>query len=258
MLLSEIDYISAGLFTSQGKWVHPHRIIDSCEVILVMEGEFSIEEAGNIYHLRKNDVLILDKNIPHGGAEETGERVSFFWVHFPDMPSDIVLPKHFSCNQPFAIVLLFRQLLHYDNAGIYPQNAKNLALQLLLTEINVQYIGTGVHNSALINQICEWIRINASQSISVSDISEHFKYNKDYIARILKNAGLPGTKQLIVKYKLDRAKYLLLSTDLGLKEISSEIGFENYLEFLKFFKYHEHMSPTEFRNIYSSIHFNKK
>ncbi|MBQ2780616.1 MAG: helix-turn-helix domain-containing protein [Clostridia bacterium] len=53
-------------------------------------------------------------------------------------------------------------------------------------------------------------------------------------------------------------KNLLLNTNATLTEVASTCGFEEYKYFLKFFKYHENMTPTEFCNIYAKTHINNK
>ena len=40
------------------------------------------------------------------------------------------------------------------------------------------------------------------------------------------------------------------------QEIAEQCGFKDYKYFLKFFKYHQNMSPTEFRNTYYYININ--
>ena len=257
MKLSDVTHISSGKFVSDGLWIHPKRNIDSCELIFVLSGEFEIQEADIVHSLTPDTILILDKNTPHGGISKKAN-ISFFWVHFPGRPDNILLPKIKKLTNPANVLVLFRQLLYYSNSPQYPQMASDLILQLILTEINVQHISPDGCQIALVNEICEWIRINIHNNIVADDISRQFKYNKDYLSRLFKKAGLPGLKQTIIQTKIDKARYLLLSTDLPLKEIGLRIGFQNYIEFLKFFKYHENISPSIFRNHYSKTHLNNQ
>lgn len=256
MKLDQLQHITSGRFLSQGEWIHPERVIDSCEIIFVVKGAFEIREADRVFSITANDILILDKNTPHGGLTRQPD-VSFFWAHFAGRPDDIQLPKQLHLTNPSALLLLFRQLLHYSNAPEYPRIASDLVLRLILTEINVQYIHLNDSRLALVNEICEWIRINTDKVITAEDIAERFHYNKDYLSRLFRKSGLPGLKQTVIQAKINRARYLLLSTDLPVKDIAACVGYENYLEFLKFYKFHEGISPTAFRNAYNRTHLNK-
>ena len=255
MTLNDLVHISSGKFISQKPWIHPKRNIDSCEVLFVISGNFEICEADKVYSLAPNQVLFLDKNTTHAGISEQSN-ISFFWAHFPAYPDNIVLPKTLVLSNATNVLLLFRQLLHYNNTPEYPQITSDLLLRLILTEINVQYLRIHDEHHALVNEIREWIRINSNRPITAKDVSDHFKYNKDYLSRLFKKANLPGLKQTIIQTKLNQARYLLLSSNLSIKEVAFHVGFDNYIEFLKFFKYHEGVSPTDFRNTYSQIHLN--
>ena len=51
---------------------------------------------------------------------------------------------------------------------------------------------------------------------------------------------------------------MLLETEHTLAEVADLSGFTDYKLFLKFFKYHEGMTPTEFREVYYSQHTNNR
>ena len=53
-------------------------------------------------------------------------------------------------------------------------------------------------------------------------------------------------------------KRLLLETEHTLAEVADMSGFTDYKLFLKFFRYHEGMTPTEFRKVYYSQHTNNR
>lgn len=260
MNLNDIVCISSGKFSSQESgWIHPERIIDSYEIIFVISGIFKIQEAKNIYELHAGDLLILDKNTLHKGVDSASALpVSFYWGHFDEYPSNLLLPKHMQISNQANLIVLFKQLIHYNYSSLYPSFASDLTMRMILTEINVQYMNTRKEHGTLINEMCEWIRINIDKNITVKDVSEQFGYNQDYLTHFMKQAGLPGIKQLIIQAKCDRARYLLLTTKLPLKAVSIQLGFSDTNDFLKFFKRHEGMTPSDFRNIYSKTHLNKK
>ena len=72
-----------------------------------------------------------------------------------------------------------------------------------------------------------------------------------------KNHGV-GLKQYIAAERVKAAKDLLLTTGLSVKEIAAKLGFHEENLFIKFFIYHEEISPTRFRNKYVGVHINNK
>ena len=65
-------------------------------------------------------------------------------------------------------------------------------------------------------------------------------------------------RQYISSEKIKLSKDLLLTTRLSVKEIAARLGFGSENLFIKFFKYHEDISPAKFRNKYYNTHMNNK
>ena len=110
----------------------------------------------------------------------------------------------------------------------------------------------------LANKAAEYIRININKNISAKAVSEKFKYNCDYLSKLFKKTFDIGIKEYIIKEKINIAKDMLLTTDFSIKEISAKLGFRDENLFIKFFMYHEKISPGKFRNKYFNVHFNNK
>ena len=67
-----------------------------------------------------------------------------------------------------------------------------------------------------------------------------------------------GLKEYLAVQKIKLAKDLLLTTDMNVKQISKELGYSEENLFIKFFSYHEKISPTAFKAKYSNTHINNK
>ena len=57
-------------------------------------------------------------------------------------------------------------------------------------------------------------------------------------------------KKYIIDARLNAAKDYLHTSDLSVKQIAYELGFYDETLFIKFFTYHEKISPTAYRNKY--------
>lgn len=243
------NYINGGLFKSAGNWIHPKRKIESNELIFVTEGTVYIEEAGVEYILRKNDVLFLEKGKFHGGFKESTD-VKFYWVHFKcglDFKTKTVDGKR--------LAILFKQLLHYEYTSSYPREACELCFKLIKIELESE---TEMKSGKLCGEVREWIRLNCNRVMDVKTVAGHFNYNSDYLCRIFKaNYGV-NLKEYINIQRCEYIKMLLLSPEISLEEAAEQTGFESYHAFLKYFKYHEGITPTKYKNAYFNIHMNNK
>jgi len=246
-----MEYISGGLFKSEEEWKHPRRVIDSNEIIYVVKGEVFIQEEDTKYHLLPGEVLLLESGKTHFGTEASSD-TKFYWLHFQG-----------KCNFKYVksvgenLKVSVRQLLHYANTPVYPKEIMNLMMEVVIMEISIYNSEQADASDMISSEVKEWIRINSDKKLSASDVAQHFGYNSDYLCRKFKACYGIAIKQYIQKQRCEYIKALLISSDKNINEIASMAGFSNYQTFLKFFTYHENISPTGFRNTYCNIHTNK-
>ncbi len=253
-MLESIAYISCGRFVSQGKWIHPDRVIDSHEMIFVLCGEVAINEEGVEYVLGENDVLHLEPGRRHFGFRES-ENTSFHWLHwrrsasYPAEP----MPKLLHPENPYRLSLLFHQLLDYSADSRYAE-CPDYVTRLILAEVYAESLsGTETRRA---NRVAEWIRGNSARPIRATDAAAQFGYNVDYLSRLFRKQFGKSLKEYIDGSRMQYIKNQLLNSAAPMKEIAEACGFEEYKYFLKFFKYHEKITPTEFCNCYARTHIN--
>ena len=244
------DYAMIGEFHSDGNWIHPARVIDSYELILVLEGIVHIKEDDTVYTLRPNECLILEPGRPHTGTKISDIPTAFYWFHFTTN-----LPIPFKENQSgslYNVKYLLKKLLHMSKTPSYPASAGDAAGLMIFYELgNVELSG-----NSLANKIAEYIRVH--KTTSVTKIAQQFGYNPDYIGKLFKKHFGSSIKQYINLQRMNYAKDLLLTTDLSVKEIAAQMEFAEENLFIKYFIYHEEISPVKFRNKYFNTHMNNK
>ena len=253
-------YCNGGKFTSRDDWTHPDIKNDTTELIAVTEGSFCIEEETadgfKTYELEPGDIIYLDAGKLHRGVGSSIERVSFYWIHFYLPEGEFMPIKHLRLGDVYSVTLLCRQILHYEAKRASAKVMDSL-LCVLNSEIDSQDIKREPLDS-LAEKVVEWLRINADRQLNSTDVSERFGYNEDYISRLLKQQYGHGLKQMIVEKRMDYLKYMLLEKEMTLTEIASHGGFPDVKLFLKFFAYHEGITPTRYREIYKNGHTNNR
>lgn len=65
-------------------------------------------------------------------------------------------------------------------------------------------------------------------------------------------------KEYIHITRLRKATDLLSSSNLSIKEIANEVGFQDEKYFMRVFKKYKKMTPSEFRNAYYRTHLNNE
>lgn len=253
----KFEYKGSGLFKSDGEWIHPERIIDTYELILMVGGNAYIYENDEKYRLSKNDILLLEPNKLHGGFERS-ENVSFFWMHF-DISDEINnIPKFMNCQFAMSLKTMFSQLLHISNTPGYISDSCDMACALILNELIFNSKSELSSVGSLAAEIKEWIRININSDITVKTIAKTFGYHENHISRVFKSAYGESIKDYIISLKIKSAESFLQTTLYTVKQISFLLGFKGENNFIKFFEYHKKMTPTEYRNTFVNTHLNNK
>lgn len=254
-----LKYASSGLFQSDGKWIHPRRVIDSYEIIFMYEGTAYICEDGTEFTLRPDDVLFLEPGKEHYGFRESEEYVSFSWLHyFTEYDKYKTLPKHFHASNPAMPKTLFSQCMHIANTPGYDPICTDLYTALYIEEIICNGSAVSLSKNRLAAQVNEYVNLNIEKDLTVHSVSVRFGYHENYLSKLFKAAyGIPLSK-FIVDRKLAYARTLLNTTSYTVNQISRQLSFKSENHFIKFFKYHTHVTPSEYRNSYTNIHINKE
>lgn len=103
-----------------------------------------------------------------------------------------------------------------------------------------------------VHKVVHYIHSNLSHNLTAASIAAEFHLSPDYLSKQMKEStGLSITK-FIMRERLNKAAILLLSTDYLVQNISNYVGYSDNNYFVKIFKKHYEMTPTAYRNKYSS------
>lgn len=86
------------------------------------------------------------------------------------------------------------------------------------------------------------------QPLTLEQLAASVSLSPFYFARLFKQeTGFPPPHEYIVRARVDKAKYLLISTSLPLKEIACRCGFGNECSFSTLFKKMSGCTPRGYR-----------
>ena len=156
------------------------------------------------------------------------------------------------------VIKLFEQALQeafYRNIGFYG-SIKNIVYLILIRsaramgssqeeERKVEHLYKD--NDFRLIQIERFIEDNIAVNITADDVARYMCLSNKQTGRIIKEKTGIGTKELIHRLKLEKAKVLLEDTEFSLKNISLMLGFENEIYFNQFFKRKAGITPGSYR-----------
>lgn len=83
--------------------------------------------------------------------------------------------------------------------------------------------------------------------LSLLMVSEHFQMSERSVNRMLKNSIAKTYKEYLDYLRLQKACLLLVDTDRDIKDIVKEIGYFDMSSFIRLFKQHFEITPSEYR-----------
>lgn len=108
-------------------------------------------------------------------------------------------------------------------------------------------ISDNEHLSPVIRQVMNYINSNYAQELSLKTLSHKLNINPAYLGQLFqKETGQPFN-EYINYFRMEKAKQLLLNTNLTATEISKKIGFNDPNYFFRLFKKKMGIPPSELR-----------
>lgn len=249
---------SVGHFYCDNNYIVSRKNFDSFLLMYVVKGEglLTIENKSRI--IKENDVMLINCYEPH--IYETNTSMETLWIHFDGN----VIFDYFNLIKQDNIHLIFpdlsssipnylRSIINLFKEGqIINEQSISLEIQKILAEVFNLSNGTSNNptlNSNLINSSISFIKDNFTNKISLKDIAHSVSISPFYFSRLFKKETGYSPYEYIILVRLNHAKHLLKTTDMLIKEIAFECGFNSESNFVLTFKKHTNINPKQFRNI---------
>ena len=121
----------------------------------------------------------------------------------------------------------------------------NLKIALFQKKASVESDG---QEERIINKIVRFVQSHLAEEISLSVLAEEFHFSAQYVSQLFKNEIGVNFLTYLTNIRMEKAKKLLLNTDLPIAEISEQSGYGDYRVFTKVFKKSEGVTPSQYRH----------
>ncbi|HHY79454.1 MAG TPA: AraC family transcriptional regulator [Thermoanaerobacter sp.] len=254
--------ISAGHFYCNNKYFVKRDHYNSYLLIYVKSGEGKIFFDNKTFQAKSNDAVLIDCYNPH--TYTTDKSWEIYWIHFDGnlskgyfellynrygcvypLKDSIIIPKYIS-----EIINEFRKSKFINEPLISSHIYRMLAELLIISSEN--YLNSQSKNYEKTNQIQQainFIKSKYKEKLTVELIAKHVCMSPFHFSRVFKKETGYSPYEYLTMIRLNKAKILLKSTDMSIKEIANEVGFNNESNFVISFKKHTKMTPTQFRKI---------
>jgi len=236
------------------------RILQEYQINYITEGTGVFETITDQIKVVPGSVLILRPGMWHRYKPDADSGWSEHYIGFKgDFCPNLFQEGFFPSSKPVVYIgfqesmlnLFFDviQIVKDEKTGYQQVLAANTILMLsrILSVIrNQEFKGKSVERT--IRKACLFFRENLNKNIVIEDLAGELNVGYSYFRQMFKKYTGISPVQYHLSLRMQRAKDLLISTDLSFKEIANELGFESYFYFSRIFRDKTGQSPKEFKN----------
>lgn len=101
--------------------------------------------------------------------------------------------------------------------------------------------------TSMLENVMLYIGKHYHENISVRDIADHVNMSQSHFSRLFKKQSGYSPHEYLIQVRMNRAKHLLKTSELSVKAISKEVGYQDVTTFIGAFTNYVGISPTKFR-----------
>ncbi len=268
-------------FKRVGPWWNFKNVISPFyRLYYVSDGEGQVYMHNRAYELKAGDLFLIPKFTFHSYA--CGSSMDHYYICFLDdsaeglgIPApeklraqarassyDLGLVKRFlELNPGRALERMDPKQYGYDAHrlncgpdGLLAADARleseGILMQLLsrfLTEESLAAQGHGNSYERLV-RVTHYINSHLEEKLSVPGLAARSCLSPDYFARIFKRVFGMAPCEYIQRKRIERAQFLLVTTQLSVGQVAGLVGIDNSAQFARLFKKIAQSSPREYRN----------
>lgn len=156
----------------------------------------------------------------------------------------------------YDIVKKYLNFLLYEITRTNEKNEKlvKAALVLFLTNLhNLHQDSLIISESSMMENydVGRWLKymVDNYSTVSLTSMAKDFNFNPTYFSLRFKTLANDSFSNKLREIKLEKAKWLLITTDLSVQNISEIIGFKEKSYFFRIFKKRYGMTPLKYRKV---------
>ena len=209
-------------------------------------GKPVVEGRGFLIHPEQDEEYCSDPNDPW----------EFLWIISSDNAMKDIFDRYYTNNDDcifdFDSVTEIRKIANeiVDRNGDVLDSLKMLEMYLHILNSHT-YIETSIrrktNRETYLDFCVDFIETNIHKKITVEELSDLVGVSQPYLYKIFKNKFNMSIKEYITCYKINRAKKLLVETNMLITEIANSVGYGDVLAFSKAFSAKEKVSPQKYR-----------
>ncbi|WP_282935912.1 AraC family transcriptional regulator [Paenibacillus sp. RC67] len=258
----KVELMISLLSKCKPNWVQGPFLPTYSKIYYIVDGEGRMMIGGQELFPKPGQLVFAPAGLSqYFSVTDTSHTYKMFWCHFTSNISFLnlftlfQLPFCITSTDSSAVIAAFEKLVFEYKNGSGP--AKSIRIQSALLEVISCYIEQAVRAkpqvpatlaSNKLSTALQYIDANLTKDMTVTELSELVHHHPNYFIRFFKNHLGMTPMAYIYERRLEKAKQLLMASDMTIGEIAQATGFHDIFHFSKAFKKRIGVAPSEFRS----------
>ncbi|MBQ9062821.1 MAG: helix-turn-helix transcriptional regulator [Eubacterium sp.] len=251
---------SCGHYYTNSDYLIRREYYHSSLLLYLIDGQMSVAAGSKKEIIKPGQVCLLDCFGPH--EYRSMGHAEFIWAHmggsnFPTFQKRILQTYGSFVFQVIYPEEIKRQLEQFTYTRRNNQTVSEWRISeqiyhllILLLDQHATAASGESGNTSLsesTQEAMDFIRANYAEQISLEDIAQAVSLSQYHFSRVFKSDCGYSPHEFLMITRMDRAMYLLKTTDLPIKTISRQVGYQNETTFTNAFTSRIGISPSKFR-----------
>lgn len=231
-------------------------------LIYCTEGGGYIYLHGTQHELHPNTYFIIPKNTPHRYNSDVNNPWSIYWVHFSGDISEKIYERFLQNNQPIVLpvpydenrIKLFEQIYSILEHSINEKEIEILNFNLLHFVSSLIYYkeaNPAIYNTDSISNSILFMKKNINEKFGIEELSGQQNLSISHYSRTFKRKTGSSPINYFNQLKVQKSCQYLYFTDRSIKEICTELGFEDQYYFSRLFRNIIGISPSNYKKLHN-------
>lgn len=248
------------------------------EIQCLLEGELVLRDENTEYPLKAGDIAIIPPSAFHkSGESDTGysrltceflitpnNESSLFgeYIKYNRLLSNLTGIKILNSSEVISVAKYLYNHQNINSAEMFNKNISYLSIFLIeiFAAVKAELLSGKEPKNKLpkkkVDPVAErqkFIILNcilsnfSNENVSLK-LEEELSMSARNTARIVKKIFGKTITELVLEYRMQKAKALIINTDFSLLEVAEKTGYKTYVAFFTAFKNYFGVSPKDFRS----------
>lgn len=231
-------------------------------LMYVTKGRLDVVNEGINYSIHPNQAVLMNCHVPHiyGSIPET----EFWYVHFDGNNCDAMyqyIKKNIGvvCTAEKDSQILEPLKLLISHCKYHSLISEiQVANQIYTILCNIIFLKTDIEyhrqsESEIINDAVDYILKHYAEDLSLTHLASQFNLSPFYFSHLFKRYTQQSPHEFTISTRLDKAKYILMNTNLPISEVAYKVGYNSDTGFINAFSRRIGVSPRKFRAYFSNL-----